>query len=149
MFCFLCSSVICRFGDDNSRAGEVRAYFAPRKEVADFWIQYYVHCLMKDEPKNRLLRKEYERIYLDFNVMVSINSAILYICQSTHLYIVRTHLTYIVATFIHLSPFFYTLWHTIFIHCSVHLFVLGLSLSWCINHLEGRSWFIASSQSFS
>lgn len=24
---------------------------------------------MKDEPKNRLLRKEYERIYLDFNVM--------------------------------------------------------------------------------
>lgn len=70
---FLCSSVLCGFGDDFSRVSDVRKYFAPTKGVSDSFVQYYVRCLMKDEPKNRLMRKQHERIYLDMDAMVSIN----------------------------------------------------------------------------
>jgi hypothetical protein len=71
IYSFPCSSIICHFGSDNSRAGEVRQYFAIGEDVADSWVQYFVHCLIKDEPKNRLLRKPHERIYLDIEVMMS------------------------------------------------------------------------------
>lgn len=90
---------------------------------------------MKGEPNNGLLRKEYERIYLDINVMVSINSAILYIVRAD-IYTLSQHIlhtllqqlsTYYTILFI-VGSEFYTLF------CA--LILLWLSRSWCTNPLD-------------
>ncbi|KXG32092.2 hypothetical protein SORBI_3003G099800, partial [Sorghum bicolor] len=62
-------AIICRFANDSTKAGDVRSSFALREGAIDSWVDYFIQCIMHDEPARVQRSPQRKRLYLNTTVL--------------------------------------------------------------------------------